>query len=133
VPIVFTETVHGTAVEVACYGETPDWVCRLSYAKEDRGPVTDGYYPPPLLGIVWVREQHHRWFASGMVNGRVFRDQNTISALIDQVRDIACPGVSIWYCMELVEPTATSILSGEEGFLFFPGDGFRARFGDFRT
>lgn len=131
-PIIFSEAVHGVAVEVACYGEGTDRICRLSYARENRGAVNDGYFPPPIIGVVWVREQHHRWFASGMVNREVFRDQDTIYALIDKVRDIACPGWSIWYCIELVEPQAVSILNGEEGFLFLAGDGFGARFDDFR-
>ncbi len=132
-PTVFNENVHGVAIEVACYGEGGDWVCRLSYAREHRGPVNDGYYPPPLVGIVWVREQDRRRFGSGMVNREVFRDQDTIDALIDRVRAITCPNWSIWYCIELVEPRFVSILNGEEGFLFFQGGGTGdARFDNFR-
>jgi hypothetical protein len=115
--------VHGIAVEVACYGEGTDWVCRLSYAREHRGPVNDGYIPPPIVGVAWVREQDHRWFASGMVNRKVFRDQETIYALIDKVRDVTCPRHSIWYCVELVEAKFVSVLSGEAGFMFAEGGG----------
>lgn len=131
-PTVFNETVHGIAVEIACYGSGGDWVCRLSYAREERGPVNDGYYPPPLVGVVWIREQHHRWFGSGMVNREVFRDKDTIYALVDLVRDVTCPGNSIVYCIELVDPRFVSIESGEESLFFKGGGTGGARFDGFR-
>lgn len=129
-PTTLTAIVHGTAVEVGCYGSGTDWACRLIYAREHRGPVSDAYYPPPVVGMFWIREQDSLWLASGMVNRDVFGDANTIHELLNRIM-VEVIGVDhqLAVCVELIEPRFVAISNGEEGDLFFDGDGLGARWG----
>jgi hypothetical protein len=123
-PPAIRATVHGHVVEVSCYGSGSDWVCRLTDPScQSRRRQNDAYCPPPDLGFLWLRESHGMWLASGLVNREVFRDTDTVDAILYRVMEEVVHDFSqLARCVEFVSAEFTATFDGEQGEVQFTGN-----------
>lgn len=115
--------VHGHRIDVGCYGAGTDWVCRFTDPSSQQSEHNDAYWPPPELGFVWLRESDGKWLASGLVHREVFRDADTVDALLYRVmEEVVRDDTQLASCIEFVGAEFTATFDGELGRVQSPGD-----------
>ncbi len=80
--------VNGVECEVACYGSSNDYVCRITQqcTKPVASEMNDGYSPLPDGGMLWIRSFDDNCFITGFVQKHLFPDSSQLHDFLDTVQ-----------------------------------------------